>query len=514
MSFFYDLSTKLSWNINDKNRLYVSGYFGSDVMRFSFEDTVDPNAAEEKIDFEWQNATSTVRWNHLFSNQLFMNLSAIYSEYNYQLKSENDSGGGPVKTTGSFDWKSDISNIILKPDFTYYQRPDLTWRFGLNATLYSFRPAKVSGKENDTNNVKFPTERGLEIAPYLEYDRQWEKFSILAGLRYSWFGNLGPYTVSSYDPNRIPQVNSVISQKKFKAGEITQSYAGWEPHLALQYKFDDYKSLKLGFDRNLQYIHLISNTTAALPFDVWKPAGKHIKPLEVNQLSLGYTYTAEENRWNGVFEVFYKQFNNLVEYRNGADLFLNDQLETQLLPADGRAYGAELTLAKEVGVWRGQVNYTYSLTERRTTSPFARQNIRKGAYFPSNYDRPHALNLSVKRPLGKKWNVNFFFTFQSGRPTTEAIGQFELNRERFLVYSDRNAYRLPNIHRADISFNYTPKPNSSKAWKGEWSFGVYNLYGSKNVFSRVPNFLHNQLKTYDFAVIGAPIPFINYNFKF
>lgn len=513
--FFYDLSTKLSWIINDKNRLYASGYFGSDVLRFTYEDTDTNNqTTEEVIDFEWGNATTTLRWNHLFSDQLFMNVSAIYSQYNYRLNSENDSGGGPVNTTGSFVWSSNNNNLILKPDFTYYQHPDLKWRFGFNSTLYQFRPAKVTSVETGINSVKFPVERGLELAPYVEYDRQWEKLSLLAGVRYSWFGNLGPYTVLHYDPDKFPRVNTVDREEVFDSGEVTQSYSGIEPRLALQYKINERKSVKIGYDRNFQYIHLISNTTAALPFDIWKPAGKHIKPLEVNQLSAGYAYTAPENRWNGIFEVFYKDFKNLVEYRNGADLFLNDQLETQLLPAEGRAYGLEMSLKKETGKWQGAINYTYSLTERRTTSRFTRENLRNGAYFPSNYDRPHALNITVNRPISRKWKTNLFFTYQSGRPITAAIGQFQMQDNQMIVYSDRNAYRLPDLHRLDFSVNYTPKPQKEKGWQGEWSFGVYNLYGGKNVFSRYSNFLYRELKSYEFSAIGAPIPFINYNFKF
>ncbi|MGB2404613.1 MAG: TonB-dependent receptor [Flavobacteriaceae bacterium] len=517
--FFYDLSTKLSWIINDKNRLYVSGYFGADVMRFGF-DTSDDHGDErrEEIDFRWRNATATVRWNHIFNDKLFMNLSGVYSQYNYGLNSKNDSGGGPANTTGSFEWKSTIDNFIVKPDFTYYQNNDVKWHFGVNATLYKFTPAKVVSEEEGVNTTNFPIERGLEIAPYVEYEHNWDKFSLLAGLRYSWFGNLGPYTVNYYDPNRIMRINTIIRRETFDRGQVTKSYSNFEPRLALNYQLSDRKAIKAGFDRNVQYIHLISNTTAALPFDIWKPAGEHIKPLDVYQATLGYAYTTANDLWQTTIEGFYKTFDQMVDYKNGADLFINDQIETQLLPAKGIAYGLEGVIQKTKGKWKGELNYTYSRSKRKTTSPFDAINIRGGAYFPSNYDRPHVLNLSVDRNLGKKWTANLFFTFQSGRPITPAIGQFSVDkgREWFLTYAERNAYRLPDNHRMDLSFNYRPNRKPQKKWKGEWAFGVYNLYEAQNAFSNFTSFDSNskQLRTYQFSVIGSPIPFVTYNFKF
>lgn len=513
--YFYDLSTKLSWNINEKNRLYASGYFGADVMQFTYDNTNEQGeTVEEAIDFQWRNATATLRWNHLFNDKLFMNLSTIYSQYNYGLTSQNDSGGGPVNTSGSFEWTSTIDNYLLKPDFTYYQNNDTQWRFGFNATLYQFTPARVDSNETGINTTNFPIERGLEVAPYVEYEREWDRLSLLAGVRYSWFGNLGPYTVNHYDPNRIKRVNTVQRQESFESGEVTKSYQGVEPRLALNYQLSERKSIKAGFDRNLQYIHLISNTTAALPFDIWKPAGEHIKPLDVYQWSLGYAYKTEDRQWQATAEAFYKTFENMVEYKNGADLFLNDQIETQLLPASGEAYGFEGSLQKVKGVWKGEVNYTFSRSLRKTTGEFAREQVRDGEVFPSNFDRPHALNLNLNRSLGNRWEAGLFFTYQSGRPTTPAIGQFKIQEDWYLSYADRNSYRLPDLHRLDLSFTYTPNRKPNRNWKGSWAFGLYNVYGAKNVFSRFSNFYRGDLRSYEFSAIGAPIPFINYNFKF
>ena len=243
-----------------------------------------PFAKTETIDFVWKNATATLRWNHIFSDKLFMNVSGIYSQYNYALSSKN-SGGSPSGTASNFKWKSAVENWILKPDFTFYQNAETKIRFGINSTLYRFTPAKVTGNEEGLNTVNFGKEKGLEVAPYFSYNRNWKKFSINAGLRYSWFGNLGSYKVYFYDPNLPQTVATTTGSKQYKSGELIKAYHGFEPRLAFKYDISNRKAIKLGYNRMFQYIHLISNTYATLPFDIWKPAGYHVKPLEVNQIS-------------------------------------------------------------------------------------------------------------------------------------------------------------------------------------------------------------------------------------
>ena len=515
--YFYDLNSKLTWDINENNKLFVSGYFGADVMRLKFDGETNADGTQdpdEAIDFRWKNTTATVRWNHLFSSKLFMNVSGIYSRYNYGLSSENDGGGGPANTSGTFTWKSSVENWIFKPDFTYFLEANTKLRFGLHNTLYKFTPAKIETSEEGVSSFDFETENGLEIAPYIEYEKKWDKLSMNAGLRYSWFGNMGPYTVATYS-NELPKsVSTIVSTKAYKSGEIIKSYSGFEPRLSFNYRLKDNQSVKLGYNRTFQYIHLISNTTAALPFDIWKPSGSHIKPLEVNQISAGYAYDTPNRNYNFSIEGYYKTFKNMVEYKNGANLFLNENLETQLLPANGFAYGTELSVFKNKGKFTGNLNYTYSVTKRKTTSPFSTQNINEGNYYPSNYDRPHVFNFTSNYKLSEKWNMGAFFTFQTGRPTTIATSRFKIDGQDFLSYSDRNAYRLTNTHRLDLSFNYVPKGNPKTKWESSWSFGVYNVYGRKNAFSTYSTFNNGQLRSFQFSVIGSQIPFITYNFKF
>jgi len=515
--YFYDLNSKLTWDINENNKLFVSGYFGADVMRLKFDGETNTDGTkdpDEEIDFRWKNTTATLRWNHLFSSKLFMNVSGIYSRYNYGLSSENDGGGGPANTSGTFTWKSSVENWIFKPDFTYYVEANTKIRFGLHNTLYKFTPAKIETSEIGVSSFDFETEKGLEIAPYIEYEKKWKKLSMNAGLRYSWFGNMGPYTVATYSDELPKSVSTIVSTKAYNSGEIIKSYSGFEPRLSFNYRLKDNQSVKLGYNRTFQYIHLISNTTAALPFDIWKPSGPHIKPLEVNQISAGYAYDTPNRNYNISLEGYYKTFKNMVEYKNGANLFLNENLETQLLPANGFAYGTELSVFKNKGEFTGNLNYTYSVTKRKTTSKFSSQNINNGSYYPSNYDRPHVFNLTSNYKLSEKWNMGVFFTYQTGRPTTLATSRFKIDGQDFLSYSDRNTYRLTNTHRLDLSFNYVPKGNPKTKWESSWSFGVYNVYGRKNAFSTYSTFNNGQLRSFQFSVIGSPIPFITYNFKF
>ncbi len=513
---FYDLNTKLSWNINENNKLYVSGYFGADIMKLdesTEEGADDSDGVSGSIDFRWKNATTTVRWNHLFNHKVFMNLSGIYSSYTYKFISQNDNGG-IIPSGQTFEWGSGVQNWIVKPDFTYYLNPYTTMRFGVNGTLYQFNPAEIDHVGGDFFPEKFDKDKGLEISPYYEIEKTWNKFSMNLGLRYSWFGNIGPNSVAIYNPDFPSTVNTITDIKTYKKGEVIKSYSGFEPRLSLKYNINDRKALKLSYNRNYQYIHLMSNTAAALPFDIWKPSGIHIKPLEVNQVSGGYAYDTDDGIYNFSVEGYYKTFKNFVEYKEGADLFINENLETQLLPADGYAYGLELAAYKNKGKLTGNFNYTYSVSKRKTTSKFNQENINNGAYYPSNYDRPHLLNITANYDLGKKWDVGLFFTYQTGRPTTVPTGRLSFDGNPYLTYSNRNAYRVPDTHRFDISFTYTPEGNPDTRWQSSWNFGLYNAYGSRNAFSVFSTFHDNQLKTFEFSVFGAPVPFVTYNFKF
>ncbi|MCG8826114.1 TonB-dependent receptor [Tenacibaculum finnmarkense] len=531
--YFYDLNTKLSWNINDNNTLFLSGYFGKDVMKFKAEEETEYDEQTQtettepagEISFSWNNATTSLRWNHVFSNKLFMNLSTIYSSYKYALAAQND---GPSQTdSGSaFEWTSSVENYIFKPDFTYYLNPETKMRFGIHGTYYRFTPAKITSTEQTIGSIDLSVEKGLEIAPYYELEKKWDKLSMNVGTRYAIFRNLGPYEVASYASGLPKTPSTITGQVKYKSGKTIAKYGGFEPRLSLKYDIDDRKSLKIGYNKMYQYIHLMSNSSAALPFDVWKLSGKYVKPLAVNQYSFGFAFDSENRNYNFSVEGYYKDFKNLVEYVNNADLFINKNIETQLLPANGYAYGSEFSVHKTKGKLTGNLNYTYSVSKRKTVSEFSSENINNGAYFSSNYDKPHIFNATANYKFSDTWTMGTFFTFQSGRPTTIITGRgiYGKNKdETVFTYSDRNKYRMKNTHRLDVSLTYSSEASLHSKWKGSWSFGFYNIYGRKNAFSNYYTFSNNEyehagipktLNKKQFSLFGAPIPFITYNFKF
>lgn len=505
--YFYDLNTKLSWNINDKNKLYASAFLGKDIIRIKSADEDEED--NTSVDLGLTNITTTLRWNHVFSDKLFANITGVYSKYDFGFNIEVDDSEQSLQTIGT---NRSIHNWIFKPDFTYYTDPTTRMKFGINTTSYEFVPEKPKG--NIINDLKFDNGNAIELAAYYSINKEWNKLSLQAGLRYSWFADLGKGDVTLYNPNLPQTLNSIIGTKHYDKNEIIKSYGGFEPRLALKYDFNDRKSIKFGYNRMLQYIHLISNTTLSLPLDTWRSSGKYIKPLEVNQISGGYAYDTKNKGYNFSIETYYKTLNNIVEYKNGARFESIDHIETDLIPAKGIAYGLEFSAHKNFGKLTGNMNYTYSLTKRKTTSSFGIEQINDGQYYNSDYDRPHVFNITANYKLSEKWKFSTFFTYQTGRPITQPNGRLNINNEPSLTYSDRNAFRLPDAHRLDVAFTCFPNKNMDRKWKGSWSFGLYNLYGQKNALSTSSSFDNGVIKTQKLSLIPAPIPFITYNFKF
>ncbi|WP_299260220.1 TonB-dependent receptor [uncultured Aquimarina sp.] len=507
---FYDLNTKLTWNINKNNRIYASGIFAADVLQFNQEEENGEGGFDTDLDLGWTNTTATIRWNHTFSNKLFSNITGIYSKYDFSLGQREDLREEDIEENIEETAERSIENWIFKPDFTYYLSPSAQMRFGLSGNLYQFIP-KITGTAGKQILDK---EKALELAAYYSIQKQWNKLSLQTGLRYSWFANFGEENIAIYDPNLPQTQNSIIENRSVKNNEISKTYFGLEPRISVKYDINDRKAFKIGYNRIFQYIHSINRQTITLPNDTWKPSGEHIAPLEVNQFSAGYAYDTKDQNYNFSIEGYYKTFDDIIVYKNGARLGVFDNLETELVAAEGFSYGLELAAHKNKGKLTGNVNYTYSVSKRKTKSNFSSEQINRNTYFPSNFDRPHIFNITANYKLSKKWEVGAFFTYQTGRPITEPNGRLTIDGDAFITYSDRNAFRISNTHRADISFTYTPTDNPKTNWKGSWNFGIYNVYGRKNAFSVNSVFDNNQLETSQISFIAAPIPFISYNFKF
>lgn len=496
--YFYDLNAKVNYTLGDKDRLYLSGYLGNDVFGF-----------QEDFRFQWGNQTGTLRWNHLFSDKLFSNFTAIYSDYEYLIGIPESSG-----ESDPFEWTSHIYNYNLKADFGYFLNPQNTIEFGASALLYRFQPGDVDflGDRTNFNDFALEHEHAMEYAAYLSNEQKiGSKLTLRYGLRYSLFQNMGSGTVYKYAEGVPRSETSIVDTVQYGSREVIKSFGGLEPRLAINYRLDDESSLKASYNRTRQYIHLISNTTAATPIDVWKPAGSYVDPATADQVAIGYFRNFSNNMFEASVEVYYKQFQDLVDYKDGANLLFNQTIETELLSGDGRAYGAEFLVRKNKGNLTGWLAYTLSRTERQV------EGINNGEYYPSNYDKLHDVSLVLNYQISKSWDIGANFAFMTGRPITYPDGRYTYDGITVPVYSNRNGARTPAYHRLDLSANLNPRKNEGRRWKSTWNFGVYNAYNRRNPYSiyfRQNETNPNVTEAVQLSIFGSIIPSVTYNFQF
>ena len=504
--YFYDLNGKINYVINEKNRIFLSGYYGNDVIAFG---------GDFNFRMNWGNGTATFRWNHLFNEKIFSNLSLIYSDYDYILGSTDEST--------AFDWKSNIVNYNLKYDFTYYINSRNTFEFGVSALDYNFEPGKVSSKTEISafNELEVPAEKGLELGIYASNEEKiGHRITVQYGIRYSHFINHGEAEVFEYEngsprdpnkPNEFDGVNKVIGTTRYENMETIKSYGGLEPRLSVNYLLNDRSSLKASYNRTKQYIHLVSNTTAPLPINVWKPAGRYVEPSTADQVALGYFRNVKNNTYEFSVEAYFKKFYDLLDYVDGATLLLNPYVEQDFLSGYGQAYGLEMKVGKRVGKTTGWVSYTLSRTERTVAG------INGDKAFPSNYDKPHDVSLIVYHNFTDKWEVSGVFNYATGKPITYPDGRFEFDGYVLSNYSNRNGARMPDFHRLDLAVNFWPKRNPEAKLKGKWNLSIFNVYGRRNAFSisfRQNTDYPQYTEAYRISILGSPVPAIGYSITF
>ncbi|WP_299159250.1 TonB-dependent receptor [uncultured Tenacibaculum sp.] len=504
---FYDLNFKTNYKVNENNKLYLSGYFGNDEIKFG-----------KSFNNSYGNLIGNLRWNHLFSDKLFSNLSLIYSKYNYNLQ---------IKTLG-LDWKSDIKNYNLKYDVGYYLNDTYKISFGASGIYYNFNPGQINplNASSGINKRKLDDKFGLETGIYADLEHKISnKLTAQYGIRYSNFARLGKQTLDNY-ANNLPVVynsnlgiyerTSPITQTTYNKGKIIASFGNFEPRLALSYQLNEKSSIKVSYNKIAQYLHLISNTSSATPLDVWAPSGKFIKPQIANQYAVGYFRNFKENMFSIEAEAYYKTIDNRIDYINGADLIAQNNIEREILIGKSRSYGLELLLRKNRGSFTGWIAYTLSKAQQQTPGGAAGGlGINNGKWYNTPYDRTHDISITGNYELNEKWSFGTNFVFQTGRPVTYPNGQFQYNDLSIPIYSKRNADRLPAYHRLDISATLTPRKNKKRKWKSEWVFGIYNLYGRKNAasISFGPNENTNVNQATRTSIFGI-MPAITYNFKF
>lgn len=505
---FYDLNLKTNYNIDDKNRIFLSGYYGQDHVDFAniFANT-------------YGNISGNLRWNHLFGDKLFSNLSLIYSKYDYAL--EIGSGFG-------LDWESDIRNINLKYDLGYFVNERLYLDFGVSGIHYAFNPGDIQPLNEDSGIVpeKLDDKKALETAVYISAEHKiTKKLTAQYGLRYSNFLRLGAQIIPQYS-NNLPVVynnelgiyerTSAIGATDFDSNEKIKTFGNFEPRLALSYQLNGRSSVKASYNKMAQYLHLISNTNSATPLDVWAPSGTFIDPQIAIQYAFGYFRNFNNNIFSLEAEVYYKTVDGRVDYIDGADIIAQNNIEGEILQGEAKSYGLELLLRKNEGKLTGWLAYTLSKAEQRTPGGTAGgMGINDGDWYNSVYDRTHDISLTGAYKLNDKWSFGANFAFQTGRPVTYPDGQFQYNGLSIATYADRNASRLSAYHRLDISATLTPRKNESRRWHSEWVFSIYNAYNRRNAASvsfaqNVDTGINEATRT---AIYGI-IPSVTYNFKF
>ncbi|WP_027067289.1 MULTISPECIES: TonB-dependent receptor [Maribacter] len=513
-AYFYDLNTKLNYRLNDKNNIFLSGYFGRDVFGIndSFVNT-------------YGNTVGNFRWNHLFSDKLFSNLSLIYSDYYYGLK---------LDFVG-FNWNSGIRNFNVKYDLKHYATDKLQVNYGVNNVYYQFNPGKIepSNAESGIVEEQLIQKYANEFAAYIDFEhRVTDNLSLGYGLRFSHFMRLGQDELNVYSNNNPVEFDpflliykeaepiDVINPSRSKS---ISNFSNFEPRASLSYTLNETSSIKASYTRLAQYLHLLSNTSSPTPLDVWTPSGPFTKPQLLDQYALGYFKNIKDGDYSVETEVFYKDVQNRIDYIDGANLIANNAIEQVILNGEARAYGLEFLLRKNEGKLQGWLAYTLSKSEQRTpgresTTDNGRSNIETGInfgnWYNTPYDKTHDVSMFLSYDVNDKWSFSGNFTYQTGQPTNYPIGQFEFQDLTVPYYGLRNTQRLPAYNRLDLSATLTPKKNATKKIKGEWIFSLYNVYNRRNAASI--SFRQNDDTGANEAVrtaIFGIVPAVTYNFK-
>jgi len=482
--YFYDLNMKANYIINDKNRLYLSGYFGRDVFRF-----------QERFGINWGNSTGTLRWNHIWNEKLFSNTSVIYSDFDYNIDILQDAG---------FTLKSIIKNWNFKQEFQYYLNNKNTLSFGLNSIYHTIIPGQLElADSSKIQPLTLQKKYALDNALYFSND--WKplyNLNISYGLRWSVYHLLGPGDFFTY------QNGEVSSTSTYAKGQIVKTYSNIEPRLNIAWILSESNSLKTSYTRNTQHLHLISNSTSTMPTDLWIPSSNNVKPEIGDQLSVGYFRNFKNDRYQLSSEIYYRWMHNQIDLKNGADINANDKIEGELLFGKGRAYGIELLLKKKQGKLTGWIGYTYSRTERLI------DGINNNLWYPAKQDIKHDISVVAIYDFNKKWSASASWVFNTGSAVTFPSGKYLINGNIQYYYTERNGYRMPDYHRLDIGATRLLK--KTKKFESSLNFSVYNAYGHKNPFSiDFEQDENNPAKTNAvMTYLFTYVPSVTYNFKF
>lgn len=486
--YFYDLNAKLNLTINPNNRIFVSGYFGRDMF------------GRDINGFGFGNRTLTTRWNHIFKHNLFMNTTIITSNYAYFLESNTNDAN-------AIRWESNMDELNIKVDFSYAIGPKYQLKFGTSSAHLTFMPGLIKGTSSESfiQRWEIPKQYALEHGAYISNEFDFGRLSLKAGTRVSAFQNMGKGQSLVLSPDY-----KVVDKINHAQGEIYNTYINPEPRLGLVFRLNDSSSVKASYSHTTQYIQQASNSQGGNPLDVWFPASPNIKPQQADQWAVGYFRNFMNNQIEASAEVYYKNVRNFVDFKDFADILLNDELEADIRQGKAFSYGLELYTRIGLGKWDGWVSYTYGRTFRKTPG------VNMGRTYSATYDKPHNATIVLSYRVNKRVTISANWIYSTGQAYTQPTGRYEIDNVTIPIYSDRNAKRYPNYHRLDVAVNIKTKKSLSRRWQSEWNISIYNLYNRHNAWAI--NFLQDKdnpnvtyaEKTYLFPAI----PSVTYNFKF
>jgi hypothetical protein len=497
---FYDVTANVAHKINDENNIYASVYVSNDQFKLN-GDTA----------YRYSDRNASLRWKRVINNKLHGVLTAAYSNYSYEVSSEEN----PVE---AFRTQFGISQINGKADIHFFPNAKHNITAGLHVTHYGVSPGDKQplGDESLQLRRKFQEERGLESAIYIgdNYEIN-SNLSVYGGVRMSFYQYLGARDVFSYGTGGPKEIGNITDTLSYRKGERIAAYNGLEPRVSLRYTLSNSASVKLSYNRMRQYIQMLSNTTAITPTDIWKLCDNYIKPQVGDQYSVGLYKNLKGNSIETSIEGYYKDISSTVDFKNGAELLDNgDHLETEVIDAKGKAYGVEFMIKKGSGKVNGWISYTYSRSFLKTTGSFGSESVNNNEFYASSYDKPHAVNFISNYKFSRRFNVSWNIVYSTGRPITIPIAKYTVEGVERVLYGPRNGHRIPDYFRSDLSINIEGNHKVRKLAHSSWTLAVYNLTSRANAYSVYFVTEGGEIKGYKLSIFARPIPTITYNFKF
>ncbi|WP_422348407.1 TonB-dependent receptor [Flagellimonas sp.] len=496
---FFDVIAKYNYKINKNNDVKVMGYYSRDAF----------NVTRDSLQ-TYSNRSVSLQWNHKFSDKSKGDLIFTNSQYKFDINFDANS-------VGDFDLKYDIEETLLKLKMKYLYNASHNFDYGISGKLYNVNPGSIEplAGESIVDPVFLPKEKGLEAAVFLSDDFKInDRLSINAGLRYSWYAALGESAQRIYAEGQPRSEETLVETQTFDNNEVIKSYGGLEARLSTRYFLTPSLSAKASYNNTFQYVHTLSNNTTASPTDTWKLSDINIEPQRADQFALGLHKNINDNEYELSIEGYYKKFSNILDYKTGANLLLNEAVETNVLQGDGKSYGVELLIKKNQGKVNGWLGYTYSRSLIKFDGNLEEERINGGKYFSSNFDKPHDLSLVTNYKFNRRFSLSANFVYQTGRPVTYPVGNYVYEGKEYTFYSDRNKFRIPDYYRLDVSFNIEGNHKIKKFAHSFWNISVYNVLGRNNPFSVFFVTEEGQIKAYKSSIFAIPIPTITYNFKF